>query len=1368
MDLSPQTYDVFLSYNSRDSQAVERVGRCLKDRGLTCFMDRWYLVPGTSWPSALEQALHRSRAVAVFLGPGELGRWQLRELHLALDRQAVSGTRVIPVLLPGADPPLGFLSLNTWVDLRTQLDDERLLNLLAGAVRGLAPAELGPGPEGRPVAPAICPFRGLLPYREEDAPFFFGRQEYTDQLATAVRRRPFVAVLGASGSGKSSVVRAGLVPRLRTDPATVWDVVTMVPTARPLNSLMNAFSPLLWPDLEDEVDRREKANEKTSSLERGTLSLRDLTEIALAKQPGTQRLLLVVDQWEELFTLCRDDKAIRSFTDQLLDASRTSPLTVVFTCRADFYGPVLGYRPLVDRISKDAQVALGPMDERELREVIEAPAARVGLEFEPGLPRRILGDMGREPGRLPLLSFLLEQLWKQRRGAVLTNEAYDAMGGVEGAIATVAESVFQKLPERDQELLPRLFIQLVSVGEESEDTRRRAPLMTLGEEARPLIAGLATARLLVTGSEQGAETVEVAHEALIRHWARSKGWVNQARGFLTWRKRLEPLVDEWRNRDPTALLRGGLLVDAQRWLAERRADLDAWEREFIEASIRQQEKEKRAEAWRKRLLVSLSIAAMVAFAAAAAGALYWEGIQALRRAELAQISGDLPAAERLIRTLRFAEAKELLTRAGDRLGQDGPTELQNEHRRLQGAWQLANELEEIQFERTNMTSKGLFDNDRAQRRYREAFASARLDPDSAGLQELAGKINDSPVRGPILEALDNWALVCAYDMEFSPEHKDQHEQRRDRLLALARAADPGSDLRDRIRTPQLWGDRRQLEELVRLAAPREDLSPQLADLLAELLRRVGGDPEPLLRTFQASHRESFWLNFDLGKYLTFREPAEALRFFQAALAVRPHHIGVLNWMGIIYLHRHDPDRAIPFFEEVLTLDPEFAVGRANLGRALISKGRPKEAIVHFRRALASGARSPILAHSLADLLKGQENYAEAAEQCRTALAWLPGYTPPGPIFIAGKEVGKAGVEAAIRLTLGDALVKQNQVEEALREYSKAVELCRDDADAHVRLGVLLSGKGELEEAIHHFREAGRHAPNLFAAHYNLGLILANRGDLEGAIQAFRDAVRANKDSADAHYQLANALRKNEEMAEAVEHFHHASRLNPRDAKAHHNLGEALRQQGRFVEALDYIKKGQVLSAEMPDGRRLPEKWLRDAEQSVTLERKLPDVLAGRIKLADPVEMFFMGEVCHYKNWYAESARFYHEALKKQPDLTNHHSVQRFRAACSAVLAATGLGAGADSLDAGQRAELRKLARTWLEADLGAWQQETAKNSSARSEMGEKMRRWRRTHNLASVRDEADLVQLPAIEQDAWRKFWSEVDSLLTRAQRSGS
>src|SRR3954452_24285504 len=162
MDPSSRTYDVFLSYNTRDHHAVERIGRWLKVHGLTCFMDRWYLVPGTPWPVALEQALEQSQAVAVFLGPGEMGRWQQREQHLALDRQTLAKVPVVPVLLPGADPPLGFLRLNTWVDLRARLDDERRLETRAAAVGGLAPAEAEPG--SRAALRTVCPFRGLLPY----------------------------------------------------------------------------------------------------------------------------------------------------------------------------------------------------------------------------------------------------------------------------------------------------------------------------------------------------------------------------------------------------------------------------------------------------------------------------------------------------------------------------------------------------------------------------------------------------------------------------------------------------------------------------------------------------------------------------------------------------------------------------------------------------------------------------------------------------------------------------------------------------------------------------------------------------------------------------------------------------------------------------------------------------------------------------------------------------------------------------------------------------------------------------------------------------------------------------------------------------
>ena len=228
------SYDVFLSYNSTDHSFVENIARRLRDAGLEPFLDRWYLAPGMRWRSKLEETLSSCKAVAIFVGPGEMGSWQQREVDVALDLQSRSpNLPVIPVLLPGCEPPLGFLRQLTWVDLRSQVLD-RGIEILIKAAHGEA---AGPDLQKHfdSVRASICPYRGLLHFREEDAPFFFGREGTLDKLASAVQRQPFVAVVGASGSGKSSVVRAGLVPRLRSDRHTVWETVILVPTDQPLN-----------------------------------------------------------------------------------------------------------------------------------------------------------------------------------------------------------------------------------------------------------------------------------------------------------------------------------------------------------------------------------------------------------------------------------------------------------------------------------------------------------------------------------------------------------------------------------------------------------------------------------------------------------------------------------------------------------------------------------------------------------------------------------------------------------------------------------------------------------------------------------------------------------------------------------------------------------------------------------------------------------------------------------------------------------------------------------------------------------------------------------------------------------------------------
>jgi formylglycine-generating enzyme required for sulfatase activity/energy-coupling factor transporter ATP-binding protein EcfA2 len=591
MNSAPE-YDVFLSYNTRDGNAAERVAHALKDRGLTVFLAHRKLVPGRPWPDALEEHLGRCRSVAVVLGPSGMGQWQQREQQLALDRQTRDpGFRVIPVILPDAEPPLGFLSLNTWVDLRGEGDDRDSMDLLAAAVRGQSPDEVSK--RTREAAARICPYRGLEVFREEDAPFFFGREAFTRDLRVAVAEQPFVAVVGPSGSGKSSVVRAGLIPDLRRGVEDgAWEIVTLVPGRQPLHALSGALLPLLEPK-GDEVERLVRLNELAGHLADGKVQLHQVIERALMKQPGTDRLLLLVDQWEELYThKTHGDQSelehkhhLNRFIEELLTAVHTAPVTVILTLRADFYGDALRHRALADALPK-AQVNLGPMTREELERAVTKPAERTGLSFDTGLAERLLDDVGDEPGNLPLLEFALKALWKGRRGDRLLYEVYSKMGGVKGAIARHAEAIYKGLNPAQQKAAERVFTRLVRPGDETGDTRRRAGLQEFDDVGRTLVSDLARpdARLLVTGRDTVTEeeTVEVAHEALIRQWDRLRGWVDKVRKQLNDQRLLEDVAKDWRKRGKPKF--GGLASAGQFWKFRRAGPLSHVAREYLEAS----------------------------------------------------------------------------------------------------------------------------------------------------------------------------------------------------------------------------------------------------------------------------------------------------------------------------------------------------------------------------------------------------------------------------------------------------------------------------------------------------------------------------------------------------------------------------------------------------------------------------------------------------------------------------------------------------------------------------------------------------------------------------------------------------------------
>ncbi|CAL9436247.1 nSTAND1 domain-containing NTPase [Streptomyces sp. enrichment culture] len=399
-----------------------------------------------------------------------------------------------------------------------------------------------------------APYRGLARFGTEDGALFFGRDQLVGDLVDLVRKHRFVAVVGASGSGKSSLLRAGLVPVLRGLGER---------DGRPAAIRICTPGP-------------------TPSRTHGEL---------LEPVGGEADTVLVVDQFEEVFTLCQDTEERARFIDGLL-RSRTGPpesrLRVVIAVRADFYGRCAGHHALVDALNA-ASLLVGPMAPDQVREAIVKPAAAGRLVVERALTSRIVSDVSREPGALPLMSHALLELWRRRRARTLTLEAYEAIGGVQGAVANTAEEVFAGFTARQTELARALLLRLITPGDEAPDTRRPADRSELvrSEEAAGVLEALVRARL-VTVDGTG---VDLSHEALITAWPRLRDWVAADRERLRLQRRLTQAAREWEqlNRDPGALYRGARLLaarDAFMTPEGPASDLTRLEGEFLTTSIR--------------------------------------------------------------------------------------------------------------------------------------------------------------------------------------------------------------------------------------------------------------------------------------------------------------------------------------------------------------------------------------------------------------------------------------------------------------------------------------------------------------------------------------------------------------------------------------------------------------------------------------------------------------------------------------------------------------------------------------------------------------------------------------------------------------
>ena len=461
-------------------------------------------------------------------------------------------------------------------------------------------------------APGAPPFKGLVAFDVPDADRYFGREALITrllrQLAPVTPYDPragethFLAIIGASGSGKSSLVRAGLAATLlREHPDYPLHILT--PTAQPLEALawavagegdpagaaLAAAMALDPQALRTHLLAQQQPMAKSQKVRNSTRATPD------SLLPTSSPTLLIVDQFEEVFTLCRDPEIRRAFIANLLIAvqGKDAPAFALLTLRADFYEHCAAYPALCEAISRH-QVYIGPMSADGLRRAIEEPARCGGWAFEPGLVELLLRDAGvtdgqqPEPGALPLLSHALLETWNRRRGRTLTLGGYAEAGGVQGAIATTAEATYQHLEPEKQALTRNIFLRLTELGEGTQDTRRRVALTELraqhpdAEVVNGVLAQLADARLIVTEHE----TAQVAHEALIREWPTLQGWLEADREGLRLHRHLTEAAQAWERlaRDAGELYRGARLAQAMEWASTHTTALNALEQEFLDAS----------------------------------------------------------------------------------------------------------------------------------------------------------------------------------------------------------------------------------------------------------------------------------------------------------------------------------------------------------------------------------------------------------------------------------------------------------------------------------------------------------------------------------------------------------------------------------------------------------------------------------------------------------------------------------------------------------------------------------------------------------------------------------------------------------------
>jgi serine/threonine protein kinase/Flp pilus assembly protein TadD len=817
----------------------------------------------------------------------------------------------------------------------------------------------------------------------------------------------------------------------------------------------------------------------------------------------------------------------------------------------------------------------------------------------------------------------------------------------------------------------------------------------------------------------------------------------------------------------------------------------------------------RARQWARRhpTLVGSVAVGVVAALAVLAGSVGWiaRDAEGRRRETERAVTAALADAATLGEQKRWPEAISAAQRAAALLEGGDHEQLGQRVRRVLADLQMVVRLEGIRLELANITDEG----DPSDALYAAAFRGYGVEVEHLSAAEAGQRLGGRPIAVELAAALDDWAWLRR-DARGEGDPSWRH------LLAVARVTDPDPS-RSRVREAVQRQDWQAVKALV-ASVPPEGLPPATAVLFTRALRQGGAVPqaEGLLRQAQRRHPDDFWLNHDLALF-SLAPPAaspeqqeEVIGFFRVALALRRYSPGVHLNLGNVLRDKGDVDGAMACYKEALRLKKDYADAHCNLGIALEKKGDLDGAIHAYQVALRLKKNNPVVHNNLGNALRAKGDVDGAIQAYQAALHlkkdFPEAYLCLGALLcdlkrdydgaitafreaiqlkkdfpkahnnlgIALQAKGDlAGAIAAYRKAiqlkkdnpeahhnLGSALEKKGQLEEALGEYREAIRLKKDDPAAHFNLGVALHARGDLDGAIAAYREALRLKKDYPDAHNNLGSALGKKGDLDGAIQEYQEALRLKKDYPDAHFNLGVALHARGDLDGAIKEYREVLRLKKDYAEAHCNLGLCLEDKGQFAQALESLRRGHELGSKRPSWPHPSAQWVEECEGLLKLDARLQDILSGKAQPEDAAERVTLANICLLKRLYRRAASLFEGAFAEEADLaTDLKGGHRYKAACAAALAGAGKGEDAAKLDDKERVGWRKKALTWLQADLDRWKKQLKEEEASSAKAQQKFRHWLADPDLAGIREEAALAQLPEAERQQWQKLWKKVRAL---------